>query len=340
MTNPQIKHPASHCKLHFWMDLDANFSPIPSKPDKVAWNWFIIGDSSSESSIGSGILLEARNPAGKESGKMGRTICRASAAMSHGGTPIAAGLPSASPSLPITALSEYSGGYPPRKEKMKNRPLNFAMIMTITALILGACGGAATGTPAPTSTPVDVAAIYTQAAQTVIARFTEQAPTITPTPLFTNTPIVPSATLLTPSPTVQKCEDSVFVEDVTIPDNTQMAVNQHFTKTWRVQNTGTCTWITTFYLGFAFGEAMSGQTKVPLPSAVAAGQTVDLSVSLTVPNKTGKLTGVWALFDDKGNTIGKNLTVVVDVGVPSSTPTAAATATNTVAPTTTFTATP
>ena len=178
-----------------------------------------------------------------------------------------------------------------------------------------------------------------------IAQLTEQAPTITPTPAFTDTPILPTATLVIASPTVQKCEDSAFVQDVTIPDGTQLAVNQHFTKTWRVLNTGTCTWLTTFYLGFAYGEQMGGQTRVALPSAVAAGQTVDLSVSLTVPNKTGQLTGVWALFDDKGNTIGKNLTVVVTVGVPSATAKVGPTATpilsvtNTLAPTETFTAT-
>jgi hypothetical protein len=210
---------------------------------------------------------------------------------------------------------------------MKKQTLNLAMIALIAALILSACGGAATATPAPTATPVDIAAIYTQAAQTVFAQLTEQAPTLTPTPLFTDTPLAPTATVATPSPTVQQCEGMTFVEDVTIPDGTQMAVNQHFTKTWRVQNTGTCTWITTFYLGFAFGEQMGGQTRVPLKAAVATGQTADFSVSLIVPNKTGKLTGVWSLFDDKGNTVGKNMTVVIDVGVPSATPTGGITAT-------------
>jgi len=230
------------------------------------------------------------------------------------------------------------------RKKMKKQPLYFAMIAIIAALTLSACG--ATPTPAPTATPVDIAAIYTQAAQTVIAQFTEQAPTITPTPAATDTPNAPTATVVPPTATVQKCEDSAFVQDVTIPDGTQLAVNQHFTKTWRVLNTGSCTWLTTFYLGFAYGEQMGGQAKVALPAAVAAGQTVDLSVSLTVPNKTGQLTGVWALFDDKGNTIGKNLTVVVTVGVPSPTATIGATATpilsvtNTLAPTATFTATP
>jgi len=222
---------------------------------------------------------------------------------------------------------------------MKKSPFYLAMIVIIAAMILSACGGAATAPPVPTSTPVDLAAFATQVAQTVIAQITEQAPTLTPTPLFTATPVVPTATVVIPSPTVQKCEDSVFVSDVTIPDGTQMAVNQHFTKTWRVQNTGTCTWITTFYLGYSYGEQMGGQTRVPFTAAVPAGQTVDVSVSLIVPNKTGKLTGVWSIFDNNGNNFGRLLTVVVNVGASSPTPTGsftgtpALTATNTLAPT-------
>jgi len=229
---------------------------------------------------------------------------------------------------------------------MKKHSLHLAMIMIIAALILSACGGAATATPAPTNTPVDIGAISTAAVQTFIAQLTAQAPTITPTPLFTDTPLAPTATVVTPSPTVQKCEDVAFVEDVTIPDDTQMAVNQHFTKTWRVQNTGSCTWITGFYLGYSFGEQMGGQTRVPLTAAVAAGQTADISVSLTVPNKTGKLTGVWAIFDDKGVNFGPVLTVVINVGVASPTPTGSLTttpgltATATLTPTVTLTPTP
>jgi hypothetical protein len=214
---------------------------------------------------------------------------------------------------------------------MKNNNLCFCMVVIIAVLVLSACGSATSTTP--TSTPVDIPALFTEAAQTVIAQITQQAPTLTPTPLYTNTPIPPTATVVTPTPTVQQCEASAFVEDV----------NQHFTKTWRVQNSGSCTWITTFYLGFAYGELMGGQLKVPLTSAVATGQTVDLSVSLTAPNKTGKLTGVWSLFDDKGNTVGKPLTVVINIGVPSSTPTGnltvtpGLTATTTLVPTETST---
>lgn len=213
---------------------------------------------------------------------------------------------------------------------MKKQRLPIAMVMTFALLVLSACGAAATPV-APTATPVDIGAIQTAAVQTAFAQLTEQAPTITATPLATNTPTLAPATAVPPTATVVKCEDSSFVSDVTIPDGTQMAVNQHFTKTWRVLNSGTCTWITSFYLGFSFGEGMSGQTRIPLTAAVAPGQTADLSVNLIVPNKTGKLTGVWSLYDNKGVNFGKLLTVVVTVGVPSATPTGNVTATATLA---------
>jgi hypothetical protein len=185
---------------------------------------------------------------------------------------------------------------------------------------------------------VSVEAIQTAAAQTVIAQLTQQAPTITPTPAFTNTPNVTATPTLAqptatkPAPTAANCANYLFISDVTIPDGTQMPAGQEFTKTWRVQNTGTCTWTTNFKLAFSFGEAMGGQT-VPFATAVTTGQKVDISVNLKVPNKTGKLTGVWVLMDDKGQHFGATLTVVINVGAVSPTPTGSATATPTETPT-------
>ena len=124
-----------------------------------------------------------------------------------------------------------------------------------------------------------------------------------------------------------------FVSDVTIPDGTLLPVGQEFTKTWRVQNSGTCQWTTGFKLIFGWGEAMGGQT-VTMPAVVATGQQIDLSVKLKVPNKSGNnLTGYWRLEDDKNQPFGKALTVVISIGTVSPTPTGSATAT----PTQTFT---
>lgn len=211
-----------------------------------------------------------------------------------------------------------------------------ALIVALGTFVLSACGSAA-GNPTPTSTPLSVEAISTAAAQTVIAQLTQQAPTTQPTAVFTDT-LVGTATSINPQPTrtlalptSANCANSIYISDVTIPDGTQLPVDQEFTKTWRVQNTGTCQWTTSFKLVFSYGEAMSGQA-VSLANSVATGQQVEISVKLKVPNKTGKLTGVWVLVDDKGQHFGVLLTLVINVGALSPTPTGSVTATPTNTP--------
>jgi Ig-like domain from next to BRCA1 gene len=219
---------------------------------------------------------------------------------------------------------------------MKKRFFRIALIAIMGAFVLGACGSSTSkATPTPTRS---VEEISTSAVSTAFAQLTLEAPTITPTPSMTNTPNVTAtptlqkSTATKPAPTAATCSNMKFVSDVTIPDGTQLPVNQTFTKTWRVQNIGTCTWTTSYKLVFSYGESMSGQT-VAFPSAVATGQTVDISVNLKVPNKTGKLVGVWTLEDDKGQPFGPTLTVVINVGAVTPT----ATGSTTLAPTETLT---
>jgi hypothetical protein len=210
-----------------------------------------------------------------------------------------------------------------RKEEMQNRYLSITLIMFLSAFILGACGSAA-AKATPTSTPLSVEAISTSAAQTVFFQLTQQAPTITPTAAFTDTPVwTATATKSLPTkaaPPAASCANMTFISDVTVPDGQQMTVNQAFTKTWKVQNTGTCAWTTSFKLVFSYGEAMSGKA-VTLAGPVATGDKVNISVDLTAPNKAGKLTGVWVLVDDKGQPFGPFLTVVINVGTASPSPT-------------------
>jgi hypothetical protein len=213
---------------------------------------------------------------------------------------------------------------------MSKHHFRFTLILILSAIVLGACGSAASNAT-PTSTPLSVEAISTAAVQTAFAQLTLEAPTITPTPTFTNTPNVTTTpkiaqpTATKPAPTAASCSNMKFVSDVTIPDGTQMPVGQTFTKTWRVQNTGTCTWTTSYKLVFSYGDAMGGQT-LNLASTVATGASVDLSVAMKVPNKAGKLAGVWALADDRGQYFGPTLTVVINIGAVSPTPTGSATA--------------
>jgi hypothetical protein len=215
---------------------------------------------------------------------------------------------------------------------MHKHSIGIALILILSALVLAACGPSASQ-ETPTSTPLSVEAISTAAVQTAFAQLTLEAPTITPTPTFTNTPDVTAtptlnATATKPAPTPAGCANMKFISDPTIPDGTQMPVGQAFTKTWRVQNTGTCDWTTSFKLVFSYGEAMGGQA-VNMAGTVATGQNVDISVAMKVPNKTGKLTGVWSMMDDKNQPFGPLLTVVINVGTVSPTPTGGITETPT-----------
>lgn len=204
------------------------------------------------------------------------------------------------------------------------------MAAVIVVLVLNACKTAAKTTPTPTQESLDV--ISTEAAQTAFIQLTQLALTLPATATDTDTPVMtPTATYALPTgtqapPVVTSCGNSTFVKDVTIPDNTQMVVGQVFKKTWRVTNSGTCTWTTSFKLAFSSGDAMGG-TSVSMASPVAVGQTVDLSVTLTVPNKTGTLTGWWVLLDDTGQRFGTALSVVINVSTESPTPTGTLTTT-------------
>ena len=216
------------------------------------------------------------------------------------------------------------------------------MFLVVAALVLSACGSAP-ASPTPTPTPIDIGVVSTEAVQTFAAQLTQYAPTTTPTPTFTNTPRYTATSTLPPAtlvpPTAASCNNATFMQDVTIPDGTQMVYSQSFTKTWSVKNSGTCDWSTSFKLAFSYGESMGG-VPVAFSSTVIPGQTVDISVNLKAPNKTGKWTGVWTLMDDKGQPFGTLLTVVINDAPPGPTPTSTPTPKATQTPTVTVTPSP
>lgn len=159
--------------------------------------------------------------------------------------------------------------------------------------------------------------IATSAALTVEARMTARPPSVTqPAPEPTNTQPPPLATptrttvptnTTVPSPTTTEapCDRAVFVTDVTIPDGTDFAPGDTFTKTWRVRNTGSCVWTSGYSLVFDQGDAMGGPASVQLTSGVVnTGETVDVSVNLTAPSSAGTYRGNWKLRNSSGVVFG------------------------------------
>jgi len=177
------------------------------------------------------------------------------------------------------------------------KPKNISPIALSFALLLAvqlACNG-----PTAPSTPDTVATLnglYTAAAATSTA----VAATVTPgLPLPTASPLQPAATatpfILPTTGPVSRCDAASFVKDVTISDGTVLAPNSAFTKTWRLQNVGTCTWTPSYALIFVSGDSMSGQTVFNLPQYVAPQGVIDLSVTLISPSQNGHYRGYWKL---------------------------------------------
>lgn len=162
--------------------------------------------------------------------------------------------------------------------------------------------------------------IATLAQQTVQAYQTQIAPTATPivpsataTPLPTLTPAATATVKTVPTAIPRPCNRAVFVSE-TIPDGTKFYAGESFTKSWRLKNTGTCTWNSNYKLVFVDGNQMSGPNSVKLNDHVKPGESVDILVDLKAPTKPGTFTGYWRLQSDDGDKFAQ---VFVKIRVPS-----------------------
>jgi len=216
--------------------------------------------------------------------------------------------------------------------------LGFSILM-IMALLLSACGSA--GTPT-TSNSMDE--IYTAVASTLDAQAI--APAIATVTLLPTSTLVPTSTLYA-SPTMMLatstspiwysvsgvnygCYDSVYVKDMTIPDGTVLTPGETFVKTWKLQNTGSCSWTNNFSVVFVNGDDMDG-SDTEIDQTVNVTKKAEISVELTAPDDEGTYTGYWRLADEYGNLFGELISVQIVVAEPTatSTPTVTYTPTNT-----------
>jgi hypothetical protein len=193
------------------------------------------------------------------------------------------------------------------RTKNHQKPAALLTALLLSVLLLGACSPS-TPQPAPT---IDTNEILTQAAATVgvemtrVAGLTPSPAPATATTAPTNTPGTAVTSEVQPTqpaaaqPTSTRAQPAVtapagnapdaagFVDDITIPDGTAANPGAKFVKTWRIKNTGTTTWTTTYALVYLDGERMDAPDSIPMPKEVAPNETVDISVTLTAPSQPG-----------------------------------------------------
>jgi hypothetical protein len=194
----------------------------------------------------------------------------------------------------------------------------------------------------------DANAIYTSVAGTMIAQLYDQqtqtaqaAPpssTATLTVLDTNTPLptypatpsemplsinTPSGPILpapstvggTPGSTKVGCDDSAYVSETEPSAWAQFKAGVNFSKSWTLQNTGTCPWINSFRFVFVGGDRMGGR-DIPITRTVdfvIVGHTHTFTINFQAPRIAGHYQGIWQMKNPDNIEFGRS--VLVDIVV-------------------------
>jgi hypothetical protein len=197
------------------------------------------------------------------------------------------------------------------KEENMSRIIKLGGLGLVLSLLLAACN-LPSGTPNAAAT---LQAVYTAQAQMAATLQVQPGATSTPGGLPTITfptlpPFTAVPTLTPPAPPppvvpVTHCDWAAYISDVSIPDGTIFAPGGQFTKTWRLQNIGTCAWTSAYTLVFSSGNSLGGGTMPVVSSGnVNPGQYVDVSVNLTAPALEGTYRGYWMLRNASGTLFG------------------------------------
>ncbi|HSO26852.1 MAG TPA: NBR1-Ig-like domain-containing protein, partial [Anaerolineales bacterium] len=162
--------------------------------------------------------------------------------------------------------------------------------------------------------------IYTAAAQTLQAQFTQVSlppATYVGQPLGTTTPLPPVSATASPapaetataaalvSPTASACNQASFVRDITYPDDSFVQPGVAFVKVWRLRNSGSCAWDSSYQVVFSGGDALATAEMFAFTSApVLPGETVDIQATLQAPSQAGTYRVEFLLRDGEGGTFG------------------------------------
>jgi hypothetical protein len=100
------------------------------------------------------------------------------------------------------------------------------------------------------------------------------------------------------------------VQDVTIPDGTELPPNTPFLKTWKIRNEGPA-WPAGCQLLFVShkGDNLNGPERVAIKGDIMPGQEIEVSVPLITPNEPGRYVGYYRMVTPDGIKFGQRVWV-------------------------------
>jgi hypothetical protein len=133
-------------------------------------------------------------------------------------------------------------------------------------------------------------------------KLTQTPSTPLPSPIK---PITPTGFIQTNPPQVL-CDQATAGNpiDITIPDDTVISPGQSFIKTWKLVNSGSCTWTVSYSARFFYGDRMDAPETVPLQETVLPLQNIEISIEMVAPMAPGTYQGNWKLSNPSGILFG------------------------------------
>lgn len=207
---------------------------------------------------------------------------------------------------------------------MKTRKYTIIIIvMVISSVLMSACG--------ESESTIDIDAQKTNFAYTadVQASLTAQAqPTATATiqPTMTSVPVetLESDATLADTTTEETAESTATSAVVSgtdgatwraqdPDDNTEFSPGEEFTVTWTIENTGTTTWTTDYYIQFESGDQMSADDTIYLPYSASPNTSVEISADFIAPSTDGEYTSYWSLVNTSGYAFYSTFYIIIEV---------------------------
>ncbi len=118
----------------------------------------------------------------------------------------------------------------------------------------------------------------------------------------------------TPLPTRQtNCENHLeFLDDLTIPDGTEVLPGEKITKQWLIKNTGSCNWNSSYSLQLISGLVLGAEKVQGLYPARQSTKAI-LEITFSAPDNPGRYNSWWQAYDSDGNRFGDPFYVEIAV---------------------------
>jgi hypothetical protein len=122
---------------------------------------------------------------------------------------------------------------------------------------------------------------------------------------------LPTPLPVTPTPTCRN--NLIYLEDLTLPDGTNVNPGETLDKRWLVKNDGTCNWEAGYTLRLITGPDMGAAPEQPLYPARADTEAT-LRLLYTAPAESGIYRSAWQAFDPSGQAFGDP--IFIEIVVP------------------------